>query len=110
MVAMLVACSDDENNVPDSGYGQNTSVPMFQTCSALCDRAVDCTIQLCNEDTMSQGYETVRVWQEIECNESCDEAAVAQISAEKWSCMFTDSCRMVMQDDSCDADGRYTCN
>jgi len=110
VVAIFVACGgDDKVDVPDSGYGQNTRVPTGRGCSALCGRAVDCTIHLCNEDTMTSGYGTLRASLEIECNATCDEAAVAQISDERWSCMFTDSCRMVLQDDSCDADGYYTC-
>lgn len=86
-------------------------VPPTRTCEALCERLADCAVQLCNEDTDSSDYEVLRTELEFSCTSSCNDAAVqSQLTAEEWTCIFTDSCREFADYDACMVDATYTCD
>ena len=108
VIAASIGCSDSH---PDSGYGANKPVPATRTCSALCDRLADCSVRLCNENTSSSNYDFLESELSSQCQLNCTDAEVqSAFTAAQWSCTFTDSCRQVMEDDSCDTDASYTCD
>jgi hypothetical protein len=109
MIVALVGCGADFHT--DSGYGANTPVPPMRTCVALCERLADCAAQLCNEDTSSNDYDFLRSDLAFACTANCNDANVQiGLSAEEWTCMFTDSCREVVDYDECMIDATYTCD
>jgi hypothetical protein len=108
-IFVLVGCGSDEK--PDSGYGANTPIPPTRTCDALCERLADCAVALCNEDTSSTKYEGLRSALKDSCELNCTDAAVqSELSAEEWTCIFTDTCREFADYDACMVDGSYTCD
>lgn len=108
-LAALVGCGSDEH--PDSGYGANQPVPTTLTCNAICDRLVDCTVQLCNENTSSENYEILREELVAQCELGCTDADVQSgFTPMEWSCTFTDTCREMLDHDSCMTGTYYTCD
>ncbi len=109
VLVVLVACGSDSH--PDSGYGANTPVPPMRTCDALCERLADCAVQLCNEDTDSNDYDPLRTELVLSCTSTCSDATVeSRVTAEEWTCIFTDSCREFADYDACMVDATYTCD
>ena len=109
MMAALVGCGSDSH--PDSGYGESQPVPATRTCDALCERLVDCVVQLCNENTSSTKYDVLADYLLSDCELSCSDAAVeSAFTAEEWTCTFTDSCRESFEHDSCMTGANYTCD
>jgi hypothetical protein len=108
-ILALCACSDDSH--PDTGYGVNQPVPSTRSCEDLCERLADCVVQLCNEDTDSDRYEGAQSILALQCEASCTDATVqSSLTASEWACTFTDSCRQVLEHDSCATDASYTCD
>jgi hypothetical protein len=108
MFPALIGCGSDSD---DSGYGANQPVPATITCSELCDRLADCVVTLCNENTSSTNYDGLQFELASECKTSCTDAALqSKLTVAKWSCIFTDTCRAVVEADSCMSDAHYTCN
>lgn len=76
----------------------------------MCERLVDCAVQLCNEDTSSNSYDILQSELTLQCKLGCsDDAVQSQLTAAAWTCMFTDSCREVFEHDSCMTGASYTC-
>jgi hypothetical protein len=45
------------------------------------------------------------------CAYNCSEVNVpSQLTAEEWACIFTDSCREILDYDACMVDATYTCD
>lgn len=105
---VIVACGSESH--PDSGYGENQPVPAARACDEMCERLVDCAVQLCNEDTSSRNYDILQSELTLQCKLGCsDDAVQSQLTAAEWTCMFTDSCREVFEHDSCMTGASYTC-
>ena len=108
--SLISACGgSDENEVPDSGYGQTQAVPAI-SCDALCARQGDCGEHLCNEDTNSTRYTGLGSLITTLCKGQCTESLLAsKVNAQTWSCMFESSCRAAISHDVCHIDASYYC-
>lgn len=86
-------------------------VPATITCIDLCNRAADCAAQLCNENTNSTNYDEVEFDLATICKSTCTDADLqSKLTGAKWTCFFTDTCREVIETDSCMTDASYTCD
>lgn len=107
VLVAVVACDDSDG---DTGYGANQPVPSAVTCMDLCERAVDCTVQLCNENTDSTDFDLLFGDLLDECEATCSDASIqGSFTAAKWECFFSDTCREVMENDSCAVSAHYSC-
>lgn len=113
-VGVLAGCGGGggSGGHPDTGYGADQTVPASETCTALCQRSVDCGVELCDEDTNSTTYQSLESLLLSECQVACTDAQVqSSISAAAWNCLFTDSCRQVFGENSCHVpNASYKCN
>jgi hypothetical protein len=118
-LVFLLGCGDSSDGKgsgrEDTQIGAGAPVPAEKTCNDLCLRLGDCVEKLCNEDAstddmMSTRYTGLRDLLAGTCNARCNNDLVKQqFSDDKWSCLFMSSCRMVLDYDSCLADGSYDC-
>jgi hypothetical protein len=105
----LGACGSDTK--PDTGYGKGQAVPPAVNCTDFCRRAADCAARLCNEDTKSTRFDAVEGLLETSCLSMCTDALLQQsFPTAAWQCLFQSSCRQVLDYDTCNSDGSYTCD
>jgi hypothetical protein len=107
----LAGCGGSSSGHPDTGYGANQPVPTTVSCAALCQRSVDCAGDLCDEDTNSTMYLALEPLLLSECQASCSDAQLqSQISSTAWTCLFTDTCRQIFGENSCNVpNASYKC-
>jgi hypothetical protein len=108
LLVMLIGCGSDDP--ADSGYGANQEVPAQINCNDMCRRLVDCTFQLCDEKTNSTNYDDLQAGLYFDCTDACTDASLTTIDDSEWSCMFVETCREVLEHDSCNVAAHYTCD
>jgi hypothetical protein len=111
LAAVLAGCGGNSGGHPDTGYGANLTVPTSETCAAFCQRSIDCTVDLCDEDTNSTSYQQFQSLWVTECQAVCTDSLIqSSIPATAWTCLFTDSCRQVFGENSCHVpNASYSC-
>jgi len=111
IVTALGACSSTADGRQDTGYGAGQTAPVTENCTNLCQRVADCGVHLCDEDKSTTAYLGSLSLLENACESSCTDAQItANISPTQWQCLFHDSCRMVLGNNSCGtANTSYTC-
>ncbi|HEY4056207.1 MAG TPA: hypothetical protein VGM39_06335 [Kofleriaceae bacterium] len=107
-VIAISACGGDDH--PDTGYGKDAIRPASPTCVDVCSRVANCAVALCNEDSSSHDYDQFEDESESQCALDCDQATLDDaFTAEKYDCIFAESCRAVFDDDVCSVGGTYSC-
>ena len=111
-VAALAGCGSGSPVHPDTGYGANQPVPAPETCAAWCQRVVDCGLELCDEDHNTTTYQQEAPLVVAECQATCTDSLIqSSIPATAWTCLFTDTCREVLGQNSCQVpNASYKCN
>ncbi|HVV52801.1 MAG TPA: hypothetical protein VHO06_24280 [Polyangia bacterium] len=95
---------------PDTGYGADQPVPATETCADYCQRTIDCTVHLCDEDTNSTTYLEFESIQVTDCETLCSDAEIqAAVPSAAWQCLFAKSCRQVLGVDGCGVGASYSC-
>ena len=110
-VGLLVATwgCDGEERRPDTGYGANQPVPVTINCTDMCTRLADCLVALCNEDTHSTRYDSIKTSLLADCAGGCIDADVQKSDPPVWSCLFQSSCREVIDYSICYPGANYHC-
>jgi len=113
LTAALAGCGSSggsNGGHPDTGFGANQPIPATETCTAFCQREVDCGIELCDEDTGTTTEQQFHSLLISECESLCTDSLIqSNVPSTAWSCLFTDSCRQVYGADACHVGASYSC-
>ena len=111
LAGALAGCGGSSGGHPDTGYGALQAVPTTETCANFCQRSIDCTVELCDEDTNSTMYQQDQSLWVTECQVVCTDSLIqSSIPAAAWTCLFTDTCRQVFGENSCNVpNASYKC-